>query len=64
MKKVEILLKDVEYNLIGLSGREMSLLETALLAQRNKEEKDSDTNCYLEELINKIADATSKVDKL
>jgi len=62
--EVKIKLLDVEYSILRLTSRELSLLTIALLEGTNKEEKDSEPYCHLKEMIDKIEEATSKVNKL
>ncbi len=62
--KIEIKLSNVEYTILQITSREISLLTTALLETIKDTEKDSETYYYLKEMISKIEEAVKKVDTL
>ena len=61
--ELKVKLLNVEYDILNLTGREISLIETAILQSITNEEKDSDAYYHLKIMIDKIEEATSKVNK-
>ena len=61
--EIKIKIPNVEYNLLQMTGREINLLVNALLGRFSNLDKETSEYEELKEIIDKIEEAVSRVDK-
>ena len=62
--KIEMEIKDIEYKISKITGKELSLLQIALLEKIKKENEEGEHYFFLQKMIDEIGNIINKADKL